>query len=125
MFLFQALHKISLRENVCTQRVCELLLNLASTLIDLGVLANNQSRMPLAKSMPSTTSMAGLVPEREPAPGDKTKDKSEAAGDEKDEDKERKRERDREGSGDSTPTAGGSETPVLTVHNTFMDIVIR
>ncbi len=71
--------------------------------------------------------MAGLVPEREAAPaGDKTKDKSEAAAsDEKDEDKERKRERDREGSGDSTPTAGGSESPVLTVHNTFMDIVIR
>ena len=40
----QALHKISLRESVCTVRVCEALLSLASTLIDLGVLANNAAR---------------------------------------------------------------------------------
>merc|ERR1719225_421639 len=41
LVLLKALHKISLRENVCTVRVCEVLLSLASTLIDLGVLANN------------------------------------------------------------------------------------
>ena len=44
----QALHKISLRESVCTVRVCEVLLSLASTLIDLGVLANNAKALLLS-----------------------------------------------------------------------------
>ena len=47
----QALHKISLRESVCTVRVCEVLLSLASTLIDLGVLANNAARALLLSSL--------------------------------------------------------------------------
>jgi hypothetical protein len=36
---FQALHKIALRENVSTIRVCDVILQLMSTLIDLGLLA--------------------------------------------------------------------------------------
>ena len=45
------MHKISLRESVCTVRVCEVLLSLASTLIDLGVLANNAARALLLSSL--------------------------------------------------------------------------
>ena len=37
---FQALHKTSLRESACTMRVCDVLLSLVTTLIDLGLLAN-------------------------------------------------------------------------------------
>ena len=38
--LLQALHKTSLRESACTMRVCDVLLSLVTTLIDLGLLAN-------------------------------------------------------------------------------------
>ena len=54
----QALHKISLRENVCTVRVCEVLLSLASTLIDLGVLANNAKALLLSSLVKSDNNKA-------------------------------------------------------------------
>ena len=45
MFLpLQALHKISLRDSVCTARVSSSLLSLISLLVDLGVLADANRR---------------------------------------------------------------------------------
>jgi hypothetical protein len=42
--VFQALHKIAVREQMCTLRVCEVLLQLMSTLIDLGLLAKKANQ---------------------------------------------------------------------------------
>ncbi len=43
-FFPQALHKISLRETVCTRRVCDAILSILFTLIDFGVLADRNKR---------------------------------------------------------------------------------
>ena len=61
---FQALHKTSLREAACTMRVCDVLLSLVATLIDLGLLANcrreedtsNKIQQHKGKSTPPTSS---------------------------------------------------------------------
>jgi len=52
---FQALHKIALRENICTLRVCDVILQLMSTLIDLGLLAKKN----LSTNNPSTSKENG------------------------------------------------------------------
>lgn len=51
MLLFlQALHKISLRDSVCTARVSSSLLSLISLLVDLGVLADASRRRRLSQA---------------------------------------------------------------------------
>uniref|UniRef100_A0A0K2T575 Uncharacterized protein n=1 Tax=Lepeophtheirus salmonis TaxID=72036 RepID=A0A0K2T575_LEPSM len=46
VILLKALHKISLREYICTSRVCEALLSLLSSLIDVGLLTNKSNENP-------------------------------------------------------------------------------
>ena len=81
------MHKISLRENVCTKRVCDALLSLLSTLIDFGLLTNRTKTVK------------------------KGNKKDEDDHDEEIENKKKK---------ESDVTSG-----ILSIHNTFMDVVIR
>ena len=52
-YLFQALHKITLRESICTIRVCDVILQLVSTLIDLGLLAKKTASTSTTSNPPS------------------------------------------------------------------------
>ena len=120
----QALHKISLRENVCTVRVCEVLLSLASTLIDLGVLANNTKALLLSSLVKSDNNKAedgmataAVVVLPTPPVNDTTKDKPENENGTSHGESEK---------GHSPPPSSStSMTPEFSLHNTFMDIVIR
>ena len=49
-FISQALHKISLRDSVCTARVSSSLLSLISLLVDLGVLADANRRRRMSEA---------------------------------------------------------------------------
>ena len=111
----QALHRISLRDNVCTTRVCEVLLTLTSTLIDLGVLANSTKAL-LTSLVKDDPTASAVIDKEVTAPENDTEKK------------------------DSSPAATAAETgtakspssssttasvATFTLHNTFMDIVIR
>lgn len=67
-FEFQALHKVSLRDSVCTLRVCDVLLQLLSTLIDIGLLVKKQ---PHAFE---TTTSNGNKNAKQPLPGKSAED---------------------------------------------------
>ena len=60
--LSQALHKISLRDSVCTARVSSSLLSLISLLVDLGVLAdaNRRRRMSEAAAVAAAKERKGF-----------------------------------------------------------------
>ena len=131
---FQALHKITLRENVCTARVCEVVLSLTSTLIDLGVLANNTKALlsSLVKSDDNATASASAASASATASEDKstggeTAVRPPSANDTKDND-------NKPGSSpnETTTEAAGTASEAVaekvssfSLHNTFMDIVIR
>ena len=132
MLSTQALHKISLRENVCTVRVCEVLLSLASTLIDLGVLANNTKALLLSSLVKSDNNKAedgmavgagvnaaAVVALPTPPVNDTTKDKPE------NENGTSHHAGESEKGHSPPPGSSTSMTPEFSLHNTFMDIVIR
>ena len=114
---FQALHRISLRETVCTVRVCEVLLTLTSTLIDLGVLANSTKAL-LSSLVKEDSDKEATPPENDTnmdQPSQK-KDPTNPAG-------------TTAASEANVKSPAGSSTSAsiatFTLHNTFMDIVIR
>ena len=128
---FQALHKITLRENVCTARVCEVVLSLTSTLIDLGVLANNTKALlsSLVKSDDNATaeaSTAASAASEDKSTMGETAVRPPSANDTKDND-------NKPGSSpnETTTEAGTAASEAVekvssfSLHNTFMDIVIR
>ena len=126
--LIQALHKITLRENICTVRVCEVVLSLTSTLIDLGVLANNTKALlsSLVKSGDDNKASASETTAAASASASNaTEDNNEiarppSANDTKDND-------NKQSHSPETTAAEASTEKVSTfsLHNTFMDIVIR
>ena len=125
--LIQALHKITLRENICTVRVCEVVLSLTSTLIDLGVLANNTKALlsSLVKSGDDNKASASETAAAASASASNaTEDNNEiarppSANDTKDNDNKQSR------SPETTAEASKEKVSTFSLHNTFMDIVIR
>lgn len=112
LLLSQALHKISLRENVCTVRVCEVLLSLTSTLIDLGVLANNTKALLLSSLVkPDNNTNPPEMPTAPPPPSS-ANDTNKATNAEQ---KETNNE----------PASSPAAASEFSLHNIFMDIVIR
>ena len=118
---FQALHKISLREQVCTVRVCEVVLSLASTLIDLGVLANNSKALLLSSLVKADNS--GSEDDISP-PAAAT---ASAASNEANKDKldENSSNQDNESKEHSPSPQNPNAVQELSLHNTLMDIVVR
>ena len=124
--LIQALHKITLRENICTVRVCEVVLSLTSTLIDLGVLANNTKALlsSLVKSGDDNKASASETAAASASASNATEDNNEtarppSANDTKDNDNKQSR------SPETTAEASKEKVSTFSLHNTFMDIVIR
>ena len=128
--LIQALHKITLRENICTVRVCEAVLSLTSTLIDLGVLANNTKALlsSLVKSGDDNKAAEAATAPPPPAAASNEDNNEIAAGrppsanDTKDNDNKAPHSPETA----TTPEASKAEkVATFSLHNTFMDIVIR
>ena len=115
------MHKISLREVVCTKRVCDAVLSLLSTLIDFGLLANRNSRDSVKqKDKESKAKNEGPSNERRPSTISISAPTTGATKAETEEKKESA----------SDPVGGigvgvTAEDGILSVHNTFMDVVVR
>ena len=126
--LIQALHKITLRENICTVRVCEVVLSLTSTLIDLGVLANNTKALlsSLVKSGDDNKASASEAAASAASASNATEDNNEiarppSANDTKDNDNKQSHSPETTAAEAST----AEKVSTFSLHNTFMDIVIR
>ncbi len=107
---FQALHKISLREVVCTKRVCDAVLSLLFTLVDFGVLADKNKRRMMQQ--------------------DEENNKEKKEGEEGEEadggsNSNNKKNEDDANEEEAKTNLAGDKKDVLSVHNTFMDVVVR
>ena len=119
------MHKISLRENVCTVRVCDALLSLLSLLIDFGILANRGRKESKKAAAATAAAEAKEAVEKAKAETEAKMGRKGSSGkatspsgrksivpEEKEEKKEDKEaEEDNDG--------------ILSLHNTFMDVVVR
>ena len=126
VFIFQALHKISLRESVCTTRVCEVTLSLLSILIDFGVLVDtttlikSDSPAPPPPVDPNLTTVSSALFE------EKLEKAKQCEQDEIDSDnKKRDRQMTSENSPKQPPKPESIIEEGLSIHNIFMDISIR
>lgn len=107
-------------------RVCEVVLSLTSTLIDLGVLANNTKALlsSLVKSGDDNKASASETAAASASASNATEDNNEtarppSANDTKDNDNKQSR------SPETTAEASKEKVSTFSLHNTFMDIVIR
>lgn len=112
------MHKISLRENVCTVRVCDALLSLLSLLIDFGILAN-RGRKESKKASEAKEAVEKAKAETDAKMGRKGSGKATSPSGKKsivpEEKEDKKDEKEDEGDQDG----------ILSLHNTFMDVVVR
>ena len=124
VFSDQALHKISLRESICTLRTCDVLLSLVTTLIDLGVLANKTKPMTgLHDQEKETERELGSVYEQ---PGAAAAGGGGGGFGGSDGDKICNGSVRTNNAGSPNKDAlDATDTETLTLHNTFMDIVVR
>ena len=138
-FFPQALHKISLRETVCTRRVCDAILSILFTLIDFGVLADrNKRRRQEDEDKKAYTIVVNIFYDflQSCVYFQDDKERKEGDGEEKDGGEEEKDKKEDEAaaaaaaetgssSGAAGAAQGGDKKDVLSVHSTFMDVVVR
>ena len=110
--LLKALHKISLRDSVCTLRVCEALLSLLACLIDFGLLTN-KSRKESNEEKEKKKKQQQEQQRKNSGYAAGKKEGTDHQGSTTKEEDERKKEEDLLEDGN------------LTVHNTFMDVIVR
>ena len=105
------MHKISLRDAICSRRVCDALLSLLATLVDFGLLANNATN----ESEKSKKKAANEGKNEVDGATDKETTNEESAG----------KSQQKQGPSSKDEKQGDEKEGTLSVHNTFMDVVVR